>query len=169
MARQVVNLTGRRFGKLVAFGRAANGVGNKTRWHCVCDCGNTTVSYSNNLLRGKSQSCGCVRKTTLPASRRIHGGYKSRLFRIWLDMRARCTYPSTDHYHRYGGRGITVCAEWQSSFIAFRDWALQNGYAENLTIDRINNDGNYEPGNCRWVTIRENCQNRGSTAQKKVG
>lgn len=89
-----------------------------------------------------------------------HGGHLTRLYSIWRGMRDRCTYPSMRNWKNYGGRGITVCAEWQNNFEAFRDWALANGYADDLTIDREDNNGNYEPSNCRWITPLEQQQNR---------
>jgi hypothetical protein len=88
-----------------------------------------------------------------------HGCSKDRLYRIWAAMRQRCSDPNRDGYHRYGGRGIKVCAEWDTSFVAFRDWALANGYAEDLTLDRRNNAGNYEPDNCRWLTVKAQLSN----------
>jgi hypothetical protein len=154
------NLLGQRFGKLIVTGSGPDGVCGKARWTCLCDCGTETLSYANNLIRGKSLSCGCARKEHPHYGGKTHGESCTRLFRIWVDMRSRCKYPSTTHYHRYGGRGISVCTEWEISFEAFRDWALNNGYSDSLTIDRIDNDGNYEPSNCRWVTNRENCKNR---------
>ena len=89
------------------------------------------------------------------ATRARHGGARTRLYDCWAAMKSRCSNPKHPNYHRYGGRGITVCPEWQT-FPPFRDWALSHGYTDELTIDRVNNDGNYEPANCEWVTQSEN-------------
>lgn len=119
-----------------------------------CQCGTITASSINNVLRGEVRACGCRHKLGAPK----HGMSRTRLFRIWADMRKRCRDPKTDHYHRYGGRGIKVCDEWQT-FEPFRDWALANGYSEELTIDRTDNDGNYEAANCRWIPRNEQQDN----------
>jgi hypothetical protein len=92
-----------------------------------------------------------------------HGGTGTRLYKRWADMRNRCLYEKHSKYHRYGGRGITVCEEWITNFAAFRDWALASGYASDLEIDRIDNNGHYTPRNCRWVTHEKNCRNRENT------
>jgi hypothetical protein len=94
-----------------------------------------------------------------PLGVEIHGGKRSRLYNIWVLMKGRCNNSHNNCFHRYGGRGITFCEEW-GGFTAFRDWAIGNGYADNLTIDRINNDGNYEPANCRWIPFKEQAQNK---------
>lgn len=90
----------------------------------------------------------------------IHGKRKTRLYRIWTNMKTRCINPNDPHFERYGRRGITVCDEWKNDFKAFYDWSMSNGYADDLTIDRIDNNGNYEPSNCRWVTVKEQNQNK---------
>lgn len=91
-----------------------------------------------------------------------HGMRYSRLYNIWRSMKQRCTNPKTVNYHNYGGRGIKVCEEWSSRFMSFRDWAMENGYSDTLSIDRINSNGNYEPSNCRWVSYKAQNNNRRS-------
>lgn len=91
--------------------------------------------------------------------RKSHGKQPARLYRIWSNMKSRCTNPNADNYSFYGGRGIMVCTEWRDDFIPFRDWAIANGYADNLTLDRIDNDGDYCPSNCRWETHLRQCNN----------
>lgn len=121
-----------------------------------CECGNVGTYPWQAVWQGQRQSCGCSagRRTT-------HGASGQRLYGIWADMKYRCNPASKAmNAHRYGGRGIRVCDEWQVSFEAFRDWSHANGYADNLTIDRIDNDGHYEPANCRWVSAQENIRNR---------
>jgi len=140
-----------------------------------CACGTEGTRALDGILSGRSRSCGCLMRDEagprLAAALTKHGeatGRKSRLYRIWKGMRERCRYPQHKSWHRYGGRGITVAEEW-SEYAAFRDWALANGYTPDLTIDRINNDGNYEPGNCRWITRSENSRlphQRDEAAQK---
>lgn len=161
---RTVDITGQRFGLLTVLGQsdkpyiAPNG-DIKTKWNCVCDCGNELSIIGTNLRLGKSTNCGCVRKNTLPASRRTHGGSRTeRLYRIYNNMRNRCSNPKGAFFHRYGGRGISVCQEWENSYEAFRKWSMENGYADNLTIDRIDNNGNYEPRNCQWITNSENAR-----------
>ena len=136
-SRAFIDLTGSRFGRFVALERAPSERG--TKWLCLCDCGNTKVVDAPSLRRGLSTSCGCISRT--------HGGFGTRPYRIWANMLNRCRNPNVPAYKDYGGRGITVCEQW-TDFAAFSVWALANGYADNLTIERKDVNGNYEPGNC---------------------
>lgn len=129
-------------------------------WHFKCECGKEFENYIANVKYGTT-SCGC-RKKKNGGNRKIHGMYQTRLYRIWNGMKQRCTNPKNKKYTDYGGRGIKVCNEW-NNFVVFREWAMANGYCDNLSIDRIDNDGNYEPNNCRWATSKEQADNKRST------
>jgi hypothetical protein len=111
-----------------------------------------------------------IRFTPRMKAREFHGMARTRLYYIWIQMRYRCYSPKCVMYHRYGGRGIRVCEQWFQSFLSFKAWALSHGYADNLTIDRIENDGNYEPGNCQWLTKPQNVSKalRGKPRQRKA-
>lgn len=159
------NLAGKRFGRLTTL--KDSGERSKNRniiWRCICDCGNIKMVTTDSLKSGKTKSCGCLRIDALKKIMYKHGGGSSksinRLYRIWINMKGRC-YNSVDKaYKYYGGRGIKVCPEWKNNYGAFRFWAVLSGYQDNLTIDRINNDGNYESSNCQFITQSENTKKR---------
>lgn len=134
----------------------------KRLWECRCDCGNTIITPMGPLKNGRTKSCGCLMKRNRYIVGRKHGMSDSRLFRIWANMLSRCTNPNTSYYKRYGGRGIKVCDEWngEDGSTNFINWALKNGYEHRLTLDRINNNGNYEPSNCRWITNKAQQRNK---------
>lgn len=146
----VVDLTGEKFGKLTAIEFAGIGAHKKALWLCECECGTRKIISSNALRRGATKSCGCSK----------HGESRTRLWNIWEGMRERCSIPTSSGYKNYGGRGITVCDEWRNSYSSFKKWALSNGYRDDLTIDRIDVNGNYEPGNCRWSTVKVQNENK---------
>lgn len=148
-----LDLTGHRFGRLLAIEPAKAPSGStRSHWRCACDCGSYAVVDTANLRSGHSTSCGCLAREVAATKNKTHGMSKTKLFGIWWTMLNRCENPKVKRYSDYGGRGIAVCAEWHESSIFFA-WALENGYKEGLSIDRRNNDGNYEPSNCRWVDL----------------
>lgn len=177
--KNVKDLTGQRFGRLTVIGLQPTET-RKTFWVCECDCGNMKVVRSDILQSGNTRSCGCLKKeqdeTNLTKGyarkTREERGFVSggtRLYQVWQGMKKRCSSPSDVRYHRYGGRGIKVCDDWNNDYLAFHNWAITNGYSEELTIDRIDSDGDYEPSNCRWATKKEQANNRSTNIKITIG
>jgi hypothetical protein len=157
---KLIDLTGQRFGRWTVLRRVESSKWRATKWLCQCDCGNQSVVVGTSLRRGESQSCGCLRNEMARQRFTTHGGRSSRLYRIYHEMKDRCYNKSSPCYHYYGGRGITICEEWLQDFSRFRAWALQSGYNDKLTIDRVDTNGSYSPKNCRWVTMKVQNNNK---------
>lgn len=140
--------------------------GSVAMWKCKCKCGTIAVVSGQSLRNGRSGSCGClnreIHRNLLAQKNRDnvkHGGFGTRLYRIWCGMKNRCYNPNEPNYKRYGAKGITVCDEWKDNFEAFRKWALNNGYQDDLSIDRKDGKSGYSPDNCRWATSKEQNNN----------
>lgn len=164
VAGKVEDLTGQVFGRWTVLGRAGT-YKRESTWTVVCSCelAITKVLRAAMLKKGKSKSCGCLNLEMIVERNKSHGLTGHQIFNKWQNMQGRCYNPKNKKYHRYGGRGITVCQEWRDDFQTFYDWSMANGWAPELTIDRIDNDGNYEPSNCRWTTLEIQSNNKSNT------
>lgn len=163
-----LDLRGQKFGKLTVIKQLPERKNGHIVWECLCECGKTTVVKGVHLKSGHTKSCGCYSSERTTLMNTTHGETHTRLYSIWNSMKNRCNNPKRNCYPYYGGRGIRVCEEWENSFVSFRDWAQNNGYAPHLTLDRINPDKNYEPNNCRWATWHEQRINQRRTCKEVI-
>lgn len=156
-----LNLVGQKFGRLtvISINEEKTKEKGKAYWNCKCECGNFCCVGGHDLKTGNTQSCGCIHTEQLRERSIKHNLRHTKIYGRWLTMRSRCNNPNFPKYKDYGARGIKVCREWDD-FKAFYDWAMNNGYSDDLTIDRIYVNGNYEPSNCRWVNAKVQANNQ---------
>jgi len=134
-------------------------VGNSGKYKFVkaqCECGNIKEYRLSDIKNNHTKSCGCLMAKLVSESKKTHGMSNTRMYNIWKDMKRRCKNKNRNNYKHYGGKGISVCKEWDDNFINFYNWSINNGYKENLSIDRIDSDKNYTPENCQWITMSKN-------------
>lgn len=166
-----IDITNDRYGRLLVIRETEPATYSKKkikRWICRCDCGNTVVVRQSDLRSGKTVSCGCYNKDIINQPK-THGKSRTKLYMVYTSIKQRCLNPNNKNYDDYGGRGIKICNEWEKDYITFEKWAIDNGYKEGLTIDRINNDGNYEPSNCRWSDKKTQVNNQRIRKDNKTG
>lgn len=160
------DLSGLKIGKLTVICLDHVDKFRKLYWKCQCECNKLVIVRGSALVTGNTKSCGCLIRERKNIK---HGMKNTRLYRIWSGIKSRCYTGTNPAYGRYGGRGISMCQEWYDDFISFYNWAINNGYSKELSIDRINTNGNYEPSNCRWATPKEQSDNKRSNIIITIG
>lgn len=156
-----IDITGQKYGRLTVISLSHSDKRGERFWLCKCECGKEITASGYKLRSGNTKSCGCLQKEMRDAGlHKTHGMTNSKLYYTWENMKHRCQDPKNAMYKHYGGRGIKVCSEWADSFQDFKEWALTHRYREGLSIERIDVNGNYEPENCKWITLKEQYLNR---------
>lgn len=154
-----IDISGKKYGRLTTLEYVGS-----SKWLCECDCGTQKIIRKDSLIQGKSKSCGCLHKENAAAQIRErsvkHGDFGTKLYGVWAAIKRRCYNQNSRYYHEYGGRGITVCDRWKDDYSYFKEWSLAHDYKEGLSIDRVDTNGNYSPDNCRWVSMKEQQNNR---------
>lgn len=167
MIKTKKNLIGKRFNNLtvIELDTAKTEKTKRSYWICKCRCGNLKSVRGDSLANGSIKSCGCLKKEQdkINLNTSKHKMKGTRLYSVWNGMKDRCFNPNAPKYKSYGARGIKVCDEWRSDFLNFHTWAMNNGYSNGLSIDRIDVNGDYEPSNCRWATNKEQSRNKQNT------
>lgn len=162
-----IDLSNQKFGRWTVIEKGGTYKDGDTKWLCICDCGTLREVSSRGLRKGRTKSCGCLKDELTIQHGHNKGGKSTRIYRIWHGMRNRCNNPNSKDYPSYGERGIKVCDEW-NDFEIFLEWALNNGYQDDLQIDRIDVNKGYNPKNCRFVTAKQNCNNRRSSSFLRI-
>lgn len=159
---KLIDLTGKKFGRLTVVKFIGLDKRRNSIWECKCECGTTKNINGQHLRNGTVISCGCYISMITTERNTTHGLSHDRIYRIYYAMKERCYNQNNHKYNIYGNRGITICDEWLNDFQSFYKWSIENGYNENLTIDRIDNNKGYEPSNCRWVSVKVQSRNKSS-------
>lgn len=160
---QLIDLVGKKYGRLTVLSKAGH-TGKAVTWNCICECGNTLTVIGRDLRNGNTMSCGCYQKERAADANIKHGGasrgHKTSLYKRWEGIKKRCYHPHCKSYKNYGGRGIEMCKEWREDFNSFKEWALTSGFKPELTIERVDVNGDYCPENCKWIPKSEQSKNR---------
>lgn len=168
MRQKRVDLTGQYFDRLLVLGDSGYRCCEKVLWLCLCSCGKGALVTTSDLKSGKQRSCGCLHGelvATRNKANATHRSTRTRLYSIWTGIKNRCYNKRAHTYRYYGARGIKMCDAWREDFVAFRDWALDNGYADSLSIERIDVDGDYCPENCTWIPFGQQQRNKRTTVR----
>lgn len=167
---RLIDLTGKKCGRLTVIRRCPiNTKQNKPQWECLCECGNTVIVSASSLRSGNTKSCGCYKRDIDRLVNTTHGESKTKLYHIWSSIKDRCYNVHAKSYKDYGERGITMCDEWLNSYESFRDWAIEHGYEDGLSIERVDVNSNYCPANCTWIPLSKQCDNKRTTIYITIG